>query len=179
MTSLRLLDPIARTLLDAADDIDRHGWCQGVSRDIFGHICPWFAIHRNAGTVDSVCANGRLLNYLKLDAHHNAVTDWNDVPGRTQAEVTAALRGAALQPGGHLMKVFSGVTVDRKVFIEIKDDAERAVAVISLDPEDARTVGDNLGRLADIAEGVQSKMHHVEAIQGPPGPATRAPPRDG
>lgn len=96
MTSRRLLDPVARTLLDAADYIDEHGWCQGVSKDILGHVCAWYAIYRNTSATECIGANERLIKYLKLYAYHKAIPDWNDESGRTQAEVTAALRAAAL-----------------------------------------------------------------------------------
>lgn len=51
------------------------------------------------------------------------------------------------------MKIFQAVTPDRKILIEIREDNDRALAHVLLDPEGARTVADNLSRLAAIAEG--------------------------
>lgn len=95
MTSRRLLDPISRTLLDAIDIIDRRGWCQHAAEDILGRVCPHKAIRLAGRTFDEKFgAEAKLRRYLGEDSIHG----WNDREERTQAEVTAALRGAALYP---------------------------------------------------------------------------------
>jgi sulfate adenylyltransferase subunit 1 (EFTu-like GTPase family) len=55
------------------------------------------------------------------------------------------------------MKVFQAVSVDRKIILELREDNDRALAHVLLDPENARTVGEGLIRLADIAEGMAPK----------------------
>ncbi len=91
MTSRRLLDPVARTLLDAADYIDKHGWCQGQSWDLVGQVCAGWAIYRSSQRFQHQAA-AKLRNHL----HIADIASWNDHHGRTQDEVTAALRAAAL-----------------------------------------------------------------------------------
>ncbi len=91
MTSRRLLDPVARTLLDAADYIDDHGWCQGQSWDLVGQVCAGWAIYRSNRQFQLQAA-ARLRGHLNI----SDIATWNDRPGRTRDEVTAALRAAAL-----------------------------------------------------------------------------------
>ncbi|SRR5258708_3522115 len=95
------LEPWQKVLLDAADLIERRGLAKG-------------AFVRNG---EALCVMGAVLmaryGYLALGRddpderaacdifrkHINVsdITDWNDVPSRTKAEVVGALRGAAKQ----------------------------------------------------------------------------------
>lgn len=98
MTSRRLLDPVSKALLDAADYIEKNG-----------HIK-----HRMRGPGDSACVLGALVKVCNalpeslpptaLDSAERlmrhlgtiGIVSWNDAPERTQEEVVAALRGAAM-----------------------------------------------------------------------------------
>lgn len=90
-------------LLDAADYIEAHGWCQNSHKTHDGRVCL-------VGALDSVTKNDRFSAgfqeaWLRIATHvdaqlaaedHNPVpAHWNDTPGRTAAEVTAALRECA------------------------------------------------------------------------------------
>lgn len=110
---------IGKVLNDAADYIDKHGWGQRHDQHpITGHVCARGAIGAALGCswklgtlfndpfeitrvpvfdkpVEYARAFFRVL-YVLLDHLHEAdVARWNDAPGRTKEEVTAALRGAA------------------------------------------------------------------------------------
>lgn len=78
-----------RALLDAADYIERRGWSQFQSGRNDGPICMVSAIA-------TVCVYSkpfaRALEELKQALGADPM-QWNDKPGRTQAEVIAALRG--------------------------------------------------------------------------------------
>lgn len=83
---------VAKTLLKAADYIEKHGWCQGKWRNDAGEVCAYGAISsvERCGLVRSGAAwrLGRFLNVV-------SVAGWNDQPDRTKEEVIAALRAAA------------------------------------------------------------------------------------
>jgi hypothetical protein len=86
------LSPAAETLLKAADIIEEHGWCQYSTRKADGSVCLYGAIRR---TAPHLAANGDAGRLLHRHLGINNYVEWNDVPGRTQAEVLKALRGAA------------------------------------------------------------------------------------
>ena len=86
-----VLEPWRRVLLDAADYIEGHGWCQ---HEMYngGKVCALGAIvvasrkfaHNDGG------AGRRMVEYLAGPVHL-----WNDAPSRTQREVTDGLRACA------------------------------------------------------------------------------------
>jgi hypothetical protein len=86
-----------RVLLDAADTLEKDGWCQGNSHEKNarpernGRYCIYTAMGG-----DRIEASQKLAGHLGL-AFKGFVTiwRWNDTPGRTAAEVTAALRACA------------------------------------------------------------------------------------
>lgn len=93
-----------RVLLDAADYIEAHGWCQNAMESPCGKVCLEGAIRRVNGitprTLNEVLLDGPawsalnvMWRYLGTEPHH-----FNDIPGRTTAEVCAALRACARQP---------------------------------------------------------------------------------
>lgn len=100
-----------QVLLDAADKIERDGWCQG-QRIIDGRVCAHGAIEASI-TGDARgrhplhdAASVHLYHYLGRQNPGGSmciltssgcagVGGWNDAPGRTAAEVCAALRGCA------------------------------------------------------------------------------------
>lgn len=91
-----LVDETGQVLLDAADYIERHGWCQYIVEDNQGRVCIGGAISAAASNSDQddlyVYALVRLDKYLHS---YKLVPFWNDTPGRTKEEVIAALRAAA------------------------------------------------------------------------------------
>lgn len=102
------VDAIGKILRDAADYIERHGWCQGALNNgervcALGavlmvtdegirsvncqtpHVAPWF-------TPNSPIRKA----YLRLMNHLKQLPDaWNDNPCRTAEQVVTALRAAA------------------------------------------------------------------------------------
>lgn len=115
----------ARLLELAADRIERVGWTQGMAaRDADGRYVddwsPVAAAYSAAGAISASSADQPLeqRRRLRIEAAHalyrsipelaphdraavvSAVHDWQDSPGRSRAEVTAALRRAAAQLRG-------------------------------------------------------------------------------
>jgi hypothetical protein len=91
-----VVEPWRKVLLDAADYIDVHGWCRGGYGDDGGPRCILGAI-RSVVPAHSVFTRGVALAAVNVFAARFgfAVSDWNDTPGRTAAEVCAALRACA------------------------------------------------------------------------------------
>lgn len=98
---------VADVLRRAADLIEPEGrWCQGAgARDGAGKVvgsftpiatcwCTITAISKVAGREDNVASDARTVVRKMLNTKY--LGDWNDAPERTQAEVVAALRSAAL-----------------------------------------------------------------------------------
>ena len=112
MTSRRLLTPIGRVMLDAADYIEEHGWCQGRLMSIDGRVCAVGALHQVVGWPCMTPAAVEATTQLCCDATNhfmwvNRIVDipkWNDWPGRMPEEVIAAFRRAALTPMGEEAK---------------------------------------------------------------------------
>lgn len=95
------MSAVADVLNGAADLIERDGWCQYFYQDPNGCRCLAGAIDDAAGLdvshasrkdEESVTYQARC---VVADVVGNNWTSWNDTPGRTQAEVVAALRAAA------------------------------------------------------------------------------------
>lgn len=88
----------ADVLNGAADLIERDGWVQGSAASIGPARCAGIAIDRTAQRLDTngypvVCGFAK---FLGLDGFATAeIINWNDTPGRTKADVVAALRAAA------------------------------------------------------------------------------------
>lgn len=90
--------------MTAAEFLDRHGWCQGAyARDKDGEI-----VRANDPAARSFCAEAALSmsypNTYQFVCAFNAVqqacndilSNWNDAPGRTKAEVVDLLRKAGV-----------------------------------------------------------------------------------
>lgn len=80
-------------LLDAAQYIRVHGWCQGYLKDGTGGVCV-------LGAITTVHKDPYLMgaSIEKLEAYiHSWPAKWNDVPGRTKEQVIQALEEAARQ----------------------------------------------------------------------------------
>jgi hypothetical protein len=80
----------------AADYIDKHGWCQGTGEDD-GAVCAAEAI----GIAGDYRSDDLAYLVEKLIPDNASGPDWiwlyqwNDMPGRTQEEVTSLLRNTA------------------------------------------------------------------------------------
>ncbi len=84
---------VKRVLLDAADLIERDGWCQLASMDNEGRRCVGQAFCDTGTDYDAAC--DALVGALTAEGFDGDEIAWNDAPGRTQAEVVAKLREVA------------------------------------------------------------------------------------
>lgn len=102
-------EPWRKVLMDAADYIEAHGWCQHSVATDDGRACLNGAI-KIAGGMNPQASNWRdypaviiateaMRSRVGLPdqyfAGHRDATLWNDTPGRTAAEVCNALRECA------------------------------------------------------------------------------------
>jgi hypothetical protein len=88
----------AQVCLDAIDLIEQRGWCQGTAEepgtpDKPGPVCVSRALF--LACPHSYVLRSALCNKLSGLVSTRYVHLWNDVPGRTKAEVVAMLRKAA------------------------------------------------------------------------------------
>ncbi len=99
MTSKRLLDPITRILLDAADYIEQNGLNKGeyYGRTIRGReLRPACVL----GAIRAFSDDEDLVKAAMAHFRHSIVIPipvWNDDPKRTAEEVVAKLRSSALE----------------------------------------------------------------------------------
>lgn len=111
-----VLEPWQQLLLDGADYIEKHGWCQHALRTNEGRVCVRGALVSAIGDTESFVyfiSLDRLLTDTQAamvhaadDALCRAVGDgsshsaplWNNAPERTAAEVVAKMREVALAP---------------------------------------------------------------------------------
>ena len=92
--------PTAKVLRDAAAYIEQHGWCSHKLHDGSGSVCVVGALNMVLYGKPISFGPNRPERPLACDAIHRFVgnksaVDWNNTPGRTKAEVVAALNGAA------------------------------------------------------------------------------------
>ena len=80
-----------KTLLRAADYIEKRGWCQNIDEMEDGRVCALRALSCVAGHV--VAAAEELERRIKRDLVH-----WNDDPNRTKEEVIATMRTIEFKP---------------------------------------------------------------------------------
>ena len=91
----------AREILErAANELDRSGWCQRISRNTAGQMCAEYALSYVCGEpfvhqLHYQRARWMLLGHIGFPRLVSSLTRWNDAPGRTKEEVTAAMREAA------------------------------------------------------------------------------------
>ena len=82
-------------LSDAADLLEREGWCQGIAQDGWGARCLvgaiWAAYYLLGSPRDTL---DTIFRALIPEIGRAFMVDFNDTPGRTVEEVTAALRNA-------------------------------------------------------------------------------------
>ncbi len=94
---IKVVDEVGQCLLRAADYMEKHGHCKGVSRDKSGRVCLMGSLLHSAGLefwmwrkAVGLPACRRLKKILGME-----LAKWNDMPERTAEEVTAMLRYAA------------------------------------------------------------------------------------
>ncbi len=89
------MSAVADVMNGAADLIERDGWAQGQYLNVHtGGRCADGAITA-AGVGVTYYVRNQAREVLRAYIGGNAPVIWNDVPGRTKAEVVAALRAAA------------------------------------------------------------------------------------
>jgi hypothetical protein len=84
------LKPHQKVLLNAAQYIRDHGWCQHVASDGQGRVCLTGALYHNARGLDYMDATYAIYALIKT-----SLKEWNDTPGRAEQEVIAVLEKAA------------------------------------------------------------------------------------
>ena len=100
------IDNVGMVLLEAADYIEWHGWCQDRVESPGGAVCALGAIcHATNDLVaqrllafsppNILARLKKVIGVARLDESWHDIQNWNDAPGRTKEEVVAALRGAA------------------------------------------------------------------------------------
>jgi len=93
------LNQDSQDLLNAADYIDKNGWCQGMTSS-GKSVCLWGSLLAVTDGLDKYYTNApraRAL-YVKVNNHlGDYAAPWNDMTGRTKTEVTALLREVALK----------------------------------------------------------------------------------
>lgn len=103
------IDDVSRVLYQAADIISHMGLCKGQATDKWSRHCAGGAIVEaalkgrygplvNIFSPFSESAIKLALGRLRRTIGTHAFASWNDDPERTEAEVVAALRRAALEP---------------------------------------------------------------------------------
>ena len=86
--------PVERqALLDAADYIEEHGWCQYEPANRKGAVC---AVGALMAVSSSPSIKLDAIELVKLVIGQWHIPNWNDAPERTKEEVVSALRAAAL-----------------------------------------------------------------------------------
>ena len=103
-TTAPALDEVGQLLLKAAGVVRQRGWCQGSFEATDGRMCAVGALLHAANCCRSVTKFPESLNGAvgafarQIDAEN--ITVWNDVHGRTAAEVVAAFEAAAVSHRG-------------------------------------------------------------------------------
>ncbi len=88
---MKTVDKTGLQLLQAAEYIREHGWCQEKMETMTGSVCVLGALGLVA-PYKYEDALARMRKYIKAEF---GVARWNDQVGRTQEEVITALQSAA------------------------------------------------------------------------------------
>ncbi len=98
------IEPWRQRLFEAADLLEREGWCQGMLHDDYGRHCTVGAINRISKMNDALEA----IRKLAFSVYGGGVcwssecsghlVCWNDQPGRTADEVIERMRSVATLP---------------------------------------------------------------------------------
>jgi hypothetical protein len=92
---------VADVLDDAADYIEKHGWCQNRLTDIAGRVCAAGAIRAALGIAESEIpgdtyhAVRHAIYRVAPLTHEVPLPSWNDAPDRTEQDVLDMFRAAA------------------------------------------------------------------------------------
>lgn len=93
-------------LLAVADVLELRGRCQGQLVNGSGQVCLLMAICEVIGNVTATGGSQRvqtIVDVLRAEigsaAETETITKWNDMPGRTDAEVLTMIRTAAAKAG--------------------------------------------------------------------------------
>ncbi len=106
MFEAKQLTEHGKIYLEAANLLELKDWCQGMAADIKDRVCMAEALHRAVfGYQERArpCSHPNPLRWRPVyDALSNFigqdVIKWNDIDGRTKAEVIEKLREAAYNP---------------------------------------------------------------------------------
>jgi hypothetical protein len=98
-------EPWRQMLLDAADYIDVHGWCQKQPLNKHGNVCAVgavYAVDNSLGVLTGKATTGSVmaseaLERLRKYTGSSTVWLWNDKPWRTKEEVVFVIRECANQ----------------------------------------------------------------------------------
>lgn len=98
VTKPDVLTEAQRVCVEAADYIEKYGWCQGTIAKPTGDVCLMGALRAAAGIPDK--AQWTALGTAALNLVHATLpcilpADWNDEEQRTKDEVVALLRSAS------------------------------------------------------------------------------------
>ena len=90
------LDDVSKSLLEMAEYIEEHGWCQNQVRDKKGQVCVAGAMHFSRNNLREGNnwseAKARITKVTGCECN---IVQWNNTPGRTKEEVINKLREAA------------------------------------------------------------------------------------
>jgi len=92
------VNPVKAVLLDAAQELETSGWCQGEYMNDAGEHCLVGALQVAAGTDGALLFDAKLavLRQLEMQVGANAsIINFNDEQGRRADEVIALLRETA------------------------------------------------------------------------------------
>ena len=90
------MDAAGKLLLDAADYMDRHGWCTKFFELEDGSVCLVGAI-RAVTHPRAAVERDRVLMRLKRHLGTSAIVDWNDAVCQSKEQAVEALRAAAFR----------------------------------------------------------------------------------
>jgi hypothetical protein len=88
------LDTAGQQLLQIADYIEEHDWCQGAYRSSGGQVCILGAARELFSDHDQTQGMLKLFEHLG----NMNVDEWNDEEGRTKEQVIDKLREVAFLP---------------------------------------------------------------------------------
>lgn len=91
----KVLEPWRQQLLEAANLLEKDGWCQHTCKNALGERCILGALGEVIKPDLGAMGTYRWMTKKLHTFIDMAVTEWNDQPGRTKAEVLALLRQTA------------------------------------------------------------------------------------
>jgi hypothetical protein len=89
-----------RAIIRRAADLVEQGWCQGANFKVVDEkpcYCAFQALNEASTRILGIDPIHYVYRHLDSVGEGNSIVDYNDAPGRTQAEVVAMLRAVAEQ----------------------------------------------------------------------------------